>query len=546
MNSAWFKQHKIITGAGAVLAIVVVASIVKGPDQPTYETTTVQKATIQQTVTATGRVEPSDTITLAFERSGKVGTVSTVVGNKVTAGTLLVTLEQGKVGALLSHASAGVDSARAGVAQAMADRDTAQAKLADMVRGAKPQELTLAELKVTNASSALLDSKTQLVEKIREAYTEADDIVFQRVDSLFSQPRSTRPELLFPVGTQQLEIDSESGRMMMGTSMIAWQSLALGTTVTSDLSAARQASEQYSTQLMNLLANLASAVNVLTPTANISQTQIDVWQAAISSSRTDLNTVRANLTSVAKQVADAERAARIAEQEFVVAQTGAPREQIQSQEAVVRQTEAALAAAQARLKQAQATWLEARVNAGETVLRAPVDGVITAIDVSRGEIVSPNTPVVTMVSAAGFAVKANVSEAHIAAVTLGSEVDLTIDAYGSDEHFAGVVSAIDPAETIVDGIPTYKTTIRFVKADERIKSGLTANIIISGAKREGVLAVPERTLVKRDGQTFVRVLVNGMPQEQRVMIGLRGADGLIEIQSGVTEGDEVVVREIKK
>ena len=63
---------------------------------------------------------------------------------------------------------------------------------------------------------------------------------------------------------------------------------------------------------------------------------------------------------------------------------------------------------------------------------------------------------------------------------------------------------VDPAETIIDGVATYKTTLQFTDEDVRIKSGMTANVDITGLEKKDVLAVPQRAVFARAGHRFVK------------------------------------------
>lgn len=53
-----------------------------------------------------------------------------------------------------------------------------------------------------------------------------------------------------------------------------------------------------------------------------------------------------------------------------------------------------------------------------------------------------------------------------------------MDAFPRQE-FSGSVIKIEPAETIIQGVVYYKTTIGLNEADEKIKSGMTANVTIT-------------------------------------------------------------------
>jgi len=102
------------------------------------------------------------------------------------------------------------------------------------------------------------------------------------------------------------------------------------------------------------------------------------------------------------------------------------------------------------------------------------------------------------------------------------------------------VVKIDPAETIIEGVATYKTTLQFEKSDGRIKSGMTANIDISTDKRENVLVIPQRAVVSEGAGKFVMV-DNGTsnPEKRKIETGLRGIDGNIEVISGLSEGEKI-------
>ena len=99
---------------------------------------------------------------------------------------------------------------------------------------------------------------------------------------------------------------------------------------------------------------------------------------------------------------------------------------------------------------------------------------------------------------------------------------------------------MDPAATIVQGVATYRVIISFKKEDARIKSGLTANIDIITARREGALAIPERSIINKDGKKFARLLRGEAAVEAEIKIGLADGKGSVEVLEGLREGDRVI------
>jgi multidrug efflux pump subunit AcrA (membrane-fusion protein) len=134
-----------------------------------------------------------------------------------------------------------------------------------------------------------------------------------------------------------------------------------------------------------------------------------------------------------------------------------------------------------------------------------------------------------------------VPEADIAKIKIGDSAKVTLDAYGSDTYFPARVTKIDPAETMVEGVATYKAILQFAENDQRIRSGMTANMDIETAKKEGVLVVPQRAVIRKiDGSYRVQIFKDEQTSEERtVAVGLRGSDGNIEVVSGLSEGEKI-------
>jgi len=99
----------------------------------------------------------------------------------------------------------------------------------------------------------------------------------------------------------------------------------------------------------------------------------------------------------------------------------------------------------------------------KTVLFSPMTGLVTKVDFEIGEIVSPNTPVIHMIFDNQYKIEVNVPEVEIAKIQPRNQATVTLDAYGESIDFNATVALIDPSETIIDGVPTYKTTLFFTQ-----------------------------------------------------------------------------------
>ena len=123
---------------------------------------------------------------------------------------------------------------------------------------------------------------------------------------------------------------------------------------------------------------------------------------------------------------------------------------------------------------------------------------------------------------------------------MGDPANVTLDAYGPDVIFSSKVVSIDPAETIRDGVSTYKTILQFNDNDERVKPGMTANIVVTTEKKEDVVSVPQGAVISRDGKKYLKIQEGKNIFEREVQTGIVSSLGDIEIISGLSEGEVVV------
>ncbi len=502
----------------SIISIIVILGLAAGgyfyfgrEANPEFDVAIAKRSDLIQEVSVTGRVKPTRSVELAFEKSGKVSAVYADIGKQVSAGQILVVLENSELAAQLL--------------QAEADVKIQEAKLNELRRGTRQEEIQVQEVKVENAKVALEDAKTNLIDKIRDAYTKSDDGVRNKVDQFFSNPRSSSPQINISGFNKEMEVEWQ--RVLIEFLLNSWQNSLIGLSASGDLDTRLKEAKSNLEEVRDFLNLVASSVNALTVNANLSQTTIDTYKSDVSTGRTNLNTAIVNLSAAEENYRSAKSSLTLAENELFLKKAGTIEEQIAAQEAQV--------------EKAKANVENYRAQISKTILRAPISGMVTKQDAKVGEIVSANTPIVSLISASQFEIEANMPEADIAKVKLGNTAKVTLDAYGNDISFNVKVTAIDPAETIIDGVATYKTTFQFTDKDERVKSGMTANIDISTEKREGVIVIPQRAVITKNGDKIVRLLEGETPKEVKVKTGLRGSDGNIEIIEGINEGDRVII-----
>lgn len=578
------SRKSIIIGGGAVAAVFIGYGLIQSffPDKTKYDFVMAERQTIIQEVSVTGRVKPAESVDLAFERSGRVTSVGAIVGDKVKTGQVLLILDRRQLSAEVSRAAANVEGTKASLRQYEAAVIREEANLEELKRGNRPEEIFLAEIKVSNAERALQDARTNvdqttnkvaidlvnvyegIKDVLRDAYTKADDAINRQIDAIFIN-ETTSPQLSFNLIHPQLKTEVEWQRSLVYTELEQLKSLLVSQSLS--LSSLEDALESGSKHLLVIRDFLQKVNEVVKDASDLSAASVDSYRTSVTLGLSNVNTVLAtanshhqklatqrvigqnNITAAEAKVNDAKNILEAAQAELALKRAPAGVEEIAAQNAVLKQAQANLASQQARVREAKAAVESLQAQLAENSLLAPFSGTVTRQEAKLGEIVSPGVVLVSIISEAKYEIEANVPEIDVSKIQVGNPATTTLDAYGNDVIFSASVITIDPAETIIEGVSTYKVKLQFGQDDERIKSGMTANITILAQKRADVLAVPQRAVIDKDGKKIIRLL-RGEGRQQKieevvVKVGLRGSDGNVEIIEGVSEGDRVVVGEKK-
>jgi len=518
-NRIFLKIKKITKKQIALIGILLIISVslylyLSKAKESLYEFVVISKTDIVDEVSATGRVKPSQSIDLAFEKGGKISEVSIKVGDAVYKGQIL---------AFLSNADILAD-----LNQAKANLETEEIRLDELRKGTRPEEVKISESKLSSAVISVEDAKNGLYNKIQDTYIKSDDAVKNKVDQFIYNPETSSPTLSFSTNLQ-LKNEIETKRVLVGNILTSWKK-SIDNTDINKINIYTEESKKNLDEISSFLNKVAVAVNELSPNSSLSRQTIDTYKADVSTARTNINTAKTNLLSAEEKLRSAESNLLISENELLLKKAGPTPEAILTQESKIKSAQASIGSIEAQIT--------------KTIIYSPISGIVTKQDFKVGEITSANIAEISLISKEKFKIEANIPEADISRIKIGNTAKITLDAYGDEEIFDATVVAIDPAETILEGVATYKTTLEFSNGTGKVKSGMTANIEILSAKKEGVLAIPSRAISTQNNKKIVKILLNETDiettEEREIKTGLRGSDGLVEITEGLKEGDKVV------
>lgn len=213
------------------------------------------------------------------------------------------------------------------------------------------------------------------------------------------------------------------------------------------------------------------------------------------------------------------------------------------------EAQASLDSAKATVQTRKAALAEAEANLEYAVIRAPFDGVILTKNADVGDIITPvsgssdsKAAVVTIADMNSLQVEADVSESSIGMVKTGQPCEITLVSI-PDETFPGHVHMIVP--TADSSTATILVKIRFDRLDPRILPEMSAKAaFLEHALKPGEdqprLAVNASALTQKNGGPAVFRLRGGKAELVPVIVGA-AAGGMVEIISGLSEGEQVVL-----
>ena len=193
-------------------------------------------------------------------------------------------------------------------------------------------------------------------------------------------------------------------------------------------------------------------------------------------------------------------------------------------------------AATTRLRTADASLVEARTMLQYTEITAPFDGVVTRKLVEVGDLATPGKPLLEMENSSLLRFECEIPEALLDRVNMGSDLPVRVDAAGAELN--GKISEIAPSASA--GSRTFLVKLD-LPAAEKLRAGQFGRVRVPVRERPALL-VAESAVVRRGQIESVFVVEEGKARLRLVKSG-RQMNGEIEILSGLSGGESVVVRD---
>lgn len=234
---------------------------------------------------------------------------------------------------------------------------------------------------------------------------------------------------------------------------------------------------------------------------------------------------------------------------------------IQSDKEAIIEADFSIKDQEIKVAQAEETLSEAQEKLADYSVYVPFGGIISDVNVKKGDSVSAGTVLAAVITWQKIA-EISLNEVDAAKVKVGQKATLTFDAL-SDVSISGKVLEMDTAGTVSQGVVSYGVKIVLDTQDERIKPGMSVAADIITDVKQDVLVLPNNAIKSQGNSRYVElaevpaemkqqllasvsgVILSNPPKQQSVEIGLSN-DLSTEIVSGLKEGDVVVASTINQ
>ena len=496
----WFSPLRVGVVALVVVAALVAWNLTRG-SSPAYRTSVVATGTVAATLDSVGTITPVDQANLNFNASGTVSAVDVTVGQTVTAGQTLASLDVAALNATVLSAQATLASAQATLASAESSETATTTPT--------PAKSTTTSTTAPSSGSGGSTTGSQQITQLQAALV-----------------------------ADQTQLDTDTTRagvtLQQATTLCGSATTSTTSTTTPSSGGGAGAPSTCSTALGQASAAQAAVA------ADVKQVGVDERSlSAALQGTTGAGAGSADATAKAGTAATASSTSGAPATTATPAASGGTGSTPGSAgQSTKKATPQLVAVDQASVDTAQAKLTDAQQAVAGANLVSTISGTVGSVSIADGDSVTAGSSaqVVVIGTGSSYALKTNIAVANIGKVALGQQALVTPDS--SNSVVQGQVSAIGVVATGSSTATTYPVTISLDSADLAQLSGVDGDVQIVTKKSVNVTTVPSSAVRTVGTIHLVTVVKNGTPTPTRVTLGTVGTV-LTQVTSGVSRGQVV-------
>ncbi len=194
--------------------------------------------------------------------------------------------------------------------------------------------------------------------------------------------------------------------------------------------------------------------------------------------------------------------------------------------------------AEAQVVQAEAALELAQSQLDATRITSPISGIVFMKNIEPGEMAAPAAPVFTIVDIDKVVAQVDVSERIVNEIEKGQVVKVKVDAV-ENGVFKGRITHIAPAAD--PRTKKFPVKIEIDNPEMKLKGGMFVRVELPIRQRDNVLKVPSYAVIDKGDEKVVFIVQGDRAFKRSVKTGIKGIDGFVEVVSGLTQNDKIVV-----
>ena len=227
----------------------------------------------------------------------------------------------------------------------------------------------------------------------------------------------------------------------------------------------------------------------------------------------------------------------VSKSELEQVQLAADRKNLDILAGQVNQAEIAHQQALKQLRQAEIAHEQALSGLGNTVVKSPMSGYVSELNVKEGQIVTSSQPAAMIVEMDKVYIQVNVVENIVNRLEVGQEVDVNVPA-AFGEYVASTISYISPTTDLMTQL--YAVRIYIDNPDQKIRPGMNGEVRLSMDIADSAIVIRGDAVLDKEDKKIVYVVEDNAAVEKEVTVGLDTGD-YVEIKEGLREGEYVIV-----
>jgi len=263
------------------------------------------------------------------------------------------------------------------------------------------------------------------------------------------------------------------------------------------------------------------------------QSQLQIYEQQLNSSQVSLEKLQINVDD-AKRNYDRQKALFEVK---AISQTDleAVEKTLNSAKADYNSGLASIETAKANIGAQSVTIANYQDNLNNTIIKAPISGVISDKALNIGQMASQGTILAKVNDISSVYATIQIPQEKISGVKIGQAATAKVD--GSDTTYNGTVQNIDLSADTSSRV--FNCKIKIDNSDKTLYSGVYAQVDLFSDESTEIITAPINALVGGEGDYSVFVNDNGTAKKQKVTIG-KTDENNVEITSGINDGDQII------